>query len=119
MTRPLVLCVDDDLSVARMVADVVEFNGCEPVIETDSVAAVVQHVRRGYAAAIVDLLMPRVNGIDLLTAFMQSSPKTRRVLLTAAPYEPEVTEARRAGVVQLLLVKPPTIGDLRLAVAWL
>lgn len=114
-----VLCLDDDLAIARMVADVVEYLGHEPVIETDSVRAVIQHVRGDFGAAIVDLLMPRVSGIDVLMAFSQSNPTVRRVLLTAAPTEREVADAVRDGTIQMLLVKPPMIGDLRAALAWL
>lgn len=117
--RRRVLCLDDDLAIARMVADVVEFLGHDPVIETDSVAAIIHHARGDFGAAIVDLLMPRVSGIDVLTAFAQSNPNVRRVLLTAAPNEREIAEAMRDGIVQMLLVKPPLIGDLRAALAWL
>lgn len=114
-----VLVVDDDIAIARMVADIVEFLHHEPVIEVDSVSAVIKHVRGDFGAVVSDLLMPRVSGIDLLTAFQQSNPTVRRILLTAAPGEREIREAQADGIVELLIAKPPQINDLRVALAWL
>lgn len=118
-TKKRVLCLDDDIAIARLVADVVRFCGHEPIIETDSTGAVLRHVRGGLGAAIVDQLMPGVSGIDVLTAFSQASPATRRILLTAAPQLPDVQEAVRDGIVQHLLVKPADLAEFRLALAWL
>jgi DNA-binding NtrC family response regulator len=114
-----VLCLDDDVVIARMVGDIVAYLKHEPVVESSSYDAVIRHARAGFGAAIVDLLMPRLNGVEVLAAFMDGTPECRRVLLTAAPDEPEVREAVAQGIVQLVITKPPNIGDIRLAVAWL
>ena len=114
-----VLCLDDDVAIARMVADVVVYLGHEPVVETDSVDAILRHARGGFGAAIVDLLMPRLNGVEVLAAFMDGTPKCRRVLLTAAPDETAVRVGVTEGIIQLVIAKPPTISDLRMALMWL
>lgn len=114
-----VLCLDDDVVIARMVAEVVRYLGHEPVIETDSVDAILKHARAGFGAAIVDLLMPRLSGVEVLAAFMDGTPSCRRVLLTASPDDSGAIRARGEGVIQLIVSKPPSITDLRLALAWL
>jgi len=114
-----VLCLDDDVVIARMVGDIITYLKHEPVIESSSFDAVIKYARAGFGAAIVDLLMPRLNGIEVLAAFMDGTPDCRRVLLTAAPDEAEVKEAVAQGIVQLVIAKPPSISDIRLAVAWL
>lgn len=115
-----VLCVDDDESVARLVADIVTFAGHAPVVETDSMAAVVQHMNdASIRALLVDYMMPRLDGIEILTVWQERHPNVRRVLITAAPQESAVLEALRSGVAQMVIAKPPSINDIKLAVAWL
>lgn len=119
VTPRRVLCLDDDRVIAQMVADVVRFCGHEPVIEIDSVAAIIRYARSDFGAVIADLMMPKVDGIEVLAAFQEGSPSCRRVLLTAAPDEGDVRRAVSDGIVQMLIAKPPTIHDLRTALAWL
>ena len=98
MPKHRVLCVDDDQSVARLLADVAAYCGVEPVVEMDPVAAVSQHINdAGIHALLVDYMMPRLNGIELLTVWQDRRPRVRRVLVTAAPQEPEVKDALRTG----------------------
>lgn len=117
-SRPLVLVVDDDLTIAQMVGRVAEFTGCSPVIETSSLRAA-EHVWKGVAAIITDYMMPGLDGLELLEVFRQGAPKVRRILLTAAPGEPEVAAALRSGLAQRVISKPPTLSDLENALAWL
>jgi len=114
-----VLCLDDDIVIAQMVADVVRFVGHEPVVETDSVRAILVHARGGFSAAVVDLLMPRVNGVDVLAAFSEHSPSCRRILLTAAPNEALVREALLEGIIHRVLVKPYQLHEMKAALDWL
>ena len=114
-----VLVLDDDVEIARMVARVVELLGHTPHVETSSVEAVIKHGRTGLDAAIVDLMMPRLDGLEVLAQLQESQPATRRILLTAAPTERSVRDALTSGLVQLLVAKPPTLSDLQLALAWL
>lgn len=102
-----------------MVARVVELLKHTPLVETSSVEAVIKYGRLGLDAAIVDLMMPRLDGLEVLAQLQESQPATRRILLTAAPTERSVREALTSGVVQLLVSKPPTLSDLQLALAWL
>lgn len=113
-----VLCVDDDVAIAQMVGRVVEFLGHTPVICTDSFDVIMNH-RRGHVAAVVDYLMPRFDGIELLAAIQDVDPKCRRIMLTAAPHEAAVREAVRSGIIQRVIGKPPTLFDLESALAWL
>lgn len=117
MARVLVL--DDDLAIAINVAKLVEFYRHEPLIETNSVDAAAKWARAELACAIVDHNMPYMDGIDVLTVFADSSPQTRRIMLTASPLQKEVQEAFRAGIVQKLLSKPAMMHDIELALAWL
>jgi DNA-binding NtrC family response regulator len=114
-----VLCLDDDSVIARMVADVVRYCGHEPIVEIDSMTAIVKYARSDISVAIVDQMMPKVDGVEVLAAFMEGSPRCRRVMLTASPDEQAVREAVQMGIIQLLIAKPPALNDLRSAMLWL
>lgn len=115
-----VLCIDDDEMVARLIAEVVEFCGFEPIKETDSMTAMVQHVRdSSICAVLTDYMMPRFDGVEVLVMWQEQRPEVRRVLITAAPHEQIVKEAGRSGVAQMVISKPPSIADIKMALAWL
>lgn len=115
----LVLCVDDDLAIATLVAEVVRFCKHEALVLTDPVEAAARIRDPRLGALLTDLMMPRLDGIELLTIAQEQRPDVRRVLITAAPNEVCVREALREGVVQLVIAKPPGISDIRHALAWL
>jgi len=115
-----VLCLDDDESVARLVADMAEFCKQRAVVETNSLEAITKHVQNeDLKAVLADYMMPRMDGIEVLEVFRERRPDVRRVLITAAPKEEAVTRAVRDGLVHMVVAKPPSIADIRLAVAWL
>jgi len=114
-----VLVVDDDESVARLVAEVVAFCKHTPVVFDDPFAAALALREQEFGAMLTDYMMPRLDGIELLSIAQETSPRTRRVLITAAPNEELVREALRAGLAQMVIAKPPSIADIRHSLAWL
>jgi DNA-binding NtrC family response regulator len=114
-----VFVVDDDESVARLVSDVVAFCGHTPVVFSDPYQVAAELRGGSVGALLTDFMMPRLNGIELLLIAQETSPKTRRVLITAAPQEKEVREALKGGVAQMVIAKPPGIAEIRLALGWL
>ena len=116
----LVLCIDDDPTVANLVAEVVKFCRHEPVMEHSSMDAIARWARdERLAAVLADYLMPRMDGLELLDVFREQRPMVRRVLITAAPTEEAVRRAEREGLVQMVIAKPPSISDVRQALLWL
>lgn len=116
----LVLCIDDDATVAEMVADIVQFCGHEAIIETSSIDAVTKWVRHPKLGVVLsDYLMPKMNGLELCEVFRETRPNVRRVVITAAPDEREVKDALKSGLVQMVVAKPPSIGDIRSTLLWL
>jgi response regulator of citrate/malate metabolism len=115
-----VLCIDDDASVARLISEVVDFCGFESILELDSMAAATKYQQDAdIVAVLTDLMMPKLDGIDVLTVWQQNRPEVRRVLITAAPQEYTIKDALRSRVIQMVIAKPPSIADIRMALAWL
>ena len=118
-TMARVLVLDDDLAIAINVAKLVEYYKHEAIMETNSIEAVAKWAREGLACAIIDHNMPFMDGVDVLTVFADSSPQTRRIMLTASPTQKEVQDALRAGVIQRVMSKPAMLHDMELVLAWL
>lgn len=114
-----VLVVDDDESVARLVAEVVTFCKHEPVVINDPFQVVLMLREHLIGAVLTDYMMPRLDGIELLTIVQDTSPQSRRILVTAAPQEEAVRQHLHTGLVQMVIAKPPSIADIRMALAWL
>lgn len=114
-----VLCIDDDRSIAQMTADIVEFHGHDPIVVTRSMDVVTFFPDLAVKAIFADYMMPLLDGLELLAMVQERRPDIRRILLTAAPEEQAVKEALAAGLIQLLYSKPPSIADVKLALAWL
>ncbi len=116
----LILCLDDDATVARMVADVVRFCKHDAVVETSSIDAVATWLKNPRLKGVfADFMMPRLDGVEFLTIFRDARPDVRRILITAAPGEKAVREAEEDGTVQAVIAKPPSIGDIKLVLVGL
>ena len=113
------LVVDDDESVARLVSEVVAFCKHEPLSISDPFQVVLVLREHLIGAVLTDYMMPRLDGIELLTIVQDTSPQTRRIILTAAPQEEAVRHCLHAGIAQMIIAKPPSIADIRMALAWL
>lgn len=78
-----VLVVDDDANQGRSLAIGLRLEGFEVVTTLAAEAAMILSDRYEFDAAIVDLMLPGVNGIELARQLRERQPGTR-VLLTSA-----------------------------------
>jgi thioredoxin reductase (NADPH) len=91
MPRPVLLAVDDDPDVLRAVERDLrkQYSDRYRVVSADSGAGALQLLARlsqraePVALLVADYRMPRMNGIEFLTAAVREFPDVRRVLLTA------------------------------------
>lgn len=104
--RPVVLLVDDDDDVARVFARALEQQGM--VVQrarggTEAVA-MIQGGQR-FAAAIVDLILPGIGGLEVVKALRARHPDCRIVAVTGLG-EPALEEAFRSAGADRFLTKP-------------
>ncbi|HRC56884.1 MAG TPA: response regulator, partial [Kofleriaceae bacterium] len=68
-----VLLVDDDVELAAMLKEYLEQEGFEAVAVHDGEAGVHAALSGDYAIAVVDVMMPRVNGVEALRRIRAAS----------------------------------------------
>lgn len=102
---PVVLVVDDDWSIVMLLEAQLE-RRYVVVKCLDPLDALARCEASPVAALVADWHMPGFSGLELLEVLQQKHPTVRRVLVTAAPREPEVREGLASGLVELLIEKP-------------
>ncbi|WP_018680171.1 response regulator [Actinokineospora enzanensis] len=109
-----VLVVDDDADVRELVAGWLRVDGHQ-VIDVGSAALALDSVDDGWPqVAVVDVLMPDMDGLDLLARLRQRDGGLPAVALTVLWSGPDVARIRAAGATYL--PKPSSGAQLRLVV---
>jgi DNA-binding response OmpR family regulator len=83
ITAPRVLVVDDEPNHARVMAIGLRVEGFEVETAPDADGALELLAAEPFALAIVDLMMPGTNGIQLARLMREQHPGTRVVLMSA------------------------------------
>jgi CheY-like chemotaxis protein len=112
--RPLALVADDDPSIHSLVARVINGLGLVAVFADNGAAAIaaVEAHRDSLAFAILDVVMPVVNGVDAAHAIQATAPSLPIVLMSGAipeAYRDSISQLRLAG----MLAKPFSFATLR------
>jgi len=91
LTQPsplIVAIVEDQAAIAELLHDVLEDAGYAPVIISSSMTAVAEIAESGAQISLLDIMMPRKNGWEVLDE-LRAEPATRDlpVVLTSAVYD--------------------------------
>jgi DNA-binding response OmpR family regulator len=97
--RPLVLVADDDPDILALVRFRLERDGYEVLSAPDGETALDLALARTPDLALLDVMMPRLDGLELTRRLRQHAPTMEIpiILLTARVQEPDVTLGLQAG----------------------
>ena len=94
-----ILIVDDDESMCETLLDILEDKGYGVVIARDGAKAVAEAGRRHFDLALIDIMMPGMNGVETLRGIKRADPKTTTMIMTGhSALEGMVSDALKAGV---------------------
>jgi DNA-binding NtrC family response regulator len=106
-----ILVIDDDATVRKSHEAVLKENGYLVDVAENGKEAVAKSKARLYNLALVDLRLPDMDGIELLTAMREAVPKMVKIIITGYPSMENAIEAVNRGA-DAYIVKPYNMEDL-------
>jgi DNA-binding NtrC family response regulator len=114
--------IDDDPDIYLLFADALSgIDGISVFTFNDSLEALKHFTnnREQYVLVICDLMMPKLNGLDLVKKIKKLSPKTRTMITSGYESEPTELQANiNRGIIDKIIQKPIIMNGLRLEVKY-
>jgi len=112
MPTTRILVADDDHSIRQLLRTIIRREGFEADCVVDGQQAI-DHLRRGeYAVVLLDLMMPNVNGFDVIRYLKEHSPVYKPVVLVISAYTDQAFRDVDPDIVAGVLRKPFEVADL-------
>ncbi len=95
-----ILIIDDDSSVRTLFHDSLVDEGYEVEVASDGEAGLVLIQKGGYDLVLLDVMLPKVDGIGILTelqAHPAKQPNGKVILFTSLHDDPAVKEGEKLG----------------------
>ena len=109
MTR--ILIVDDEYDLANFLAEELKEAGFSTGTAADGVEAVLKVIGGGWDAVVMDIRMPKLDGINALKIIRQIAPRLSVIMFTGQAGQGDMLESTRLGAF-ICLVKPLVIDKL-------
>jgi DNA-binding NtrC family response regulator len=106
-----VLIVDDDIELTDALSDVLELNDVTVSVANNGEEALALLEAEAFDCVLMDIMMPGMNGVDVMKRARQLSPGSIIMLMTAYSMEELIDEAKREGALAILR-KPIEIDSL-------
>ena len=100
--RPLLLLVDDDAQIRQLLSEIGSREGFEILEAADGAAALEMMHRRHTDLVLLDLHMPRVNGLEVLRAVRAGGSSSQIALMSGAASVEDAVEAIKLGATEYL-----------------
>jgi len=98
--RPLLLLVDDDAQIRQLLSEIGSREGFEVLEAADGAAALEMLHRRHMDLVLLDLHMPRVNGLDVLRAVRAGGTSSQIALMSGAASVEDAVAAIKLGATE-------------------
>jgi CheY-like chemotaxis protein len=112
-----ILVVDDEAMVRSMILDVLAAFGYETDTAVSAPEALDMFDHKTYDLALIDFLMPEMNGVELAGRLRQKAPGVKILMSTGFDDDPALARAEALGA--LVLHKPVGIDRLHAAISHL
>ena len=106
-----VLIVDDDETIRKSITTVLEEKGYLAETAENGRAAIRKSKKAVYNLALIDIRLPDMDGVQLLTSLKETSPKMVKIIITGYPSLQNAVEAVNKGA-DGYIVKPIKMGEL-------
>jgi DNA-binding NtrC family response regulator len=103
--RPTVLIIDDEAGIRKLLTTVLNENGYDAESAENGAEAINKTSEKRYDIALIDIILPDLNGVQLLTKFKETRPRTRKIIMTGNPSLQNAVEALNSGA-DAYIMKP-------------
>lgn len=93
-----ILVVDDNTKYCESIIDVLEIEGYDAIGVCDGYKALEAIGKDSFDLVLMDIKMPKMDGIDTFKKLKKISPKTPTIMMTAFAVENRIREGLRTGV---------------------
>ena len=100
-----ILIVDDDENIRKVLTTILEDEGYKVESVDTAKKAIERTKRKFYNLALIDIRLPDMEGIELLTRMKRMTPKMRKLVITGYPTLQNAIEALNRGV-DAYILKP-------------
>jgi two-component system response regulator PilR (NtrC family) len=110
-----IIVVDDEPGIRELLGMLLNKNGYMVETVADGNEAINRMENNLYDLAVLDILVPTINGIDVLRRISEKSPETSVIMITAYPSHETALEAMKLGAYDYI-AKPFKIAELKKAI---
>jgi DNA-binding response OmpR family regulator len=107
-----ILVIEDDAAIRRGIVDALEIAGYGTLEAADGETGRRMAVQGDYDLLLLDLVLPRLDGLEILRALREARPTVPVIILTARGEEADRLEGFRRGADDYV-VKPFSVKELR------
>lgn len=100
-----ILAVDDDENIRKVIVAILEDEGYTVESVGTAKEAIEKSKRKFYNLALIDIRLPDMKGIELLTKFKETTPRMRKVIVTGYPTLQNAVDAVNKGA-DAYIIKP-------------
>jgi two-component system NtrC family response regulator len=100
-----ILIVDDDENIRKVLTTILEDEGYIVEAVENGKRAIEKTKRNFYNLVLIDIRLPDMEGIELLTKMKDTVPKTRKIIITGYPTLQNAIEAVNKGA-DAYILKP-------------
>ena len=102
---PRILVVDDDENIRKVLTAILEDEGYNVESVGTAKGAIDKFKKRFYNIALIDIKLPDMEGIDLLTKIKDTTPRMRKIIITGYPTLQNAVDALNRGA-DAYILKP-------------
>lgn len=103
--KPSVLVIDDDDDIRKVLSEILKDNGYNADSAETGRQALRKTEEKFYNLALIDIRLPDIEGIELLTKIKETKPRMRKIIITGYPTLKNAVEALNKGA-DAYIMKP-------------
>lgn len=109
-TKPRILVIDDDEGIRKVLTEILTEKGYRVDSAETGREAIQKTNEKFYNMALIDIRLPDMSGVELLTKIKETKPKMRKIIITGYPTLQNAVEALNRGA-DAYIIKPLNIDE--------